>query len=202
MEGENRESKSPLTPSALTGITGRRLFVSSGSPLSPDKSFLCKASTLRNISSPENKGIGTATAGFRPIVPADTLPGASNATTTLPVLLKAQSKYNPPDFMPTVCYMRDKLYLLAGLNPKMHEPPNQRWFIHRWKDELSKEAWFIGENVSNSTYYKFCFPEEFKGDTLKLFFIAHNCTIGLPLFQLYIHFDLATKALLQDGNTK
>ena len=45
--------------------------------------------------------------------------------------------------------MRSKLYKVAGLNPESDEPPHQKWFVQRWKNELSQETWFVGENVSN-----------------------------------------------------
>lgn len=141
------------------GITARCLFTESDFRSGPGESFFRSASRVSNIANIPFSGCNPAetnqcniTDGFRPILPSQqlcqTLPG-SISVPLKPHIIEAKkpSKYNPPPFIQTVSYMRDKLYEVAAVN-STQEPPELSRHISFWKEELRKESWFTDENVS------------------------------------------------------
>ena len=142
------------------GIAARLLFSNSNTDdeSGPDESFFRSACRVSNISTFDSASGSAETEmpvigdQFITILPApeagQTLPGAvSVPMKPYQLMAKNPSKYNPPPFIATVTYMRDKFYEVAGLN-STQEPPEAPRFVSLWKEELRKESWFTDENVS------------------------------------------------------
>ncbi|KAJ7384120.1 hypothetical protein OS493_023445 [Desmophyllum pertusum] len=111
----------PVTPSSsetFVGLSSRRLYTSSGS-----------------------SGVNTAGYAFVRLLPrpATTPPTTENFPAK-------PSKYNPPDFVTTVKFMRAKLYEVARSSEDNHEPSELKPFHQIWKNELQKADWYTDTN--------------------------------------------------------
>lgn len=96
----------------------------------------------------------TSEGKFVPILPATQLvPGAANQLPPVirtEVTAKRVSKYSPPDFIPTVIFMRNKLFEIAKrvTGEDQRETPDDKATLAQWNLELTRESWYSNENVS------------------------------------------------------
>ncbi|KAJ7386165.1 hypothetical protein OS493_010558 [Desmophyllum pertusum] len=116
--------KIPVTPTSsetFVGLSSRRLYTSSGS-----------------------SGVNTAGSEFVRLLPRPaTITSTPPTTGNVPA---KPSKYNPPDFITTVKFMRAKLYEVARSSEDNHEPSELKPFHQLWKNELQKEDWYTDVN--------------------------------------------------------
>ena len=92
-------------------------------------------------------GVPLSSMMFVPIQPAVTRT-TEEASRVLSNVKRKPSKYNPPNFISTVRYMREKLYKVAGTSMFTTEPPEEKGILAFWKTQLLKEHSFTNENVS------------------------------------------------------
>ena len=123
----------PLVPATLVPSTDAH------SSMSSRRSTGCSQNSVL--------GVPLSSTMFVPIQPAvtNTTEVASLAHSNVK---RKPSKYNPPDFITTVRYMRNQLYKIAGTSLLTTEPPEEKGILAFWKTQLLKEPWFTDENVS------------------------------------------------------
>ena len=123
----------PLVPATLVPSTDAHSSMSSGRSTGCSQTSVVGAPLLSTM--------------FVPIQPAVTHT-TEVASLALCNVKRKPSKYNPPDFISTVRYMRNQLYKVAGTSLLTTEPPEEKGILAFWKTRLLKEPWFTDENVS------------------------------------------------------